>query len=180
MRRAERVLRATSVAVGLALLPALGHAQSIQTDYDRSFDFSRLKTYAYVDVARDPRDPLAVNPMNERRVRAALDSQLLAHGYTPDSSGKADFLVAYHAATRQRVSVQELGYGIGRLGPRRLDVDQYTEGTLVVDVVDAATRQLVWRGSATGTIAPKEADAKIRKAVAKLMGQFRKDTTRRA
>ena len=180
MRRAGSGLRAAGLAEGLALFPALGHAQTIQTDYDRSFDFSKLKTYAFVDVERDPRDPLAVNPMNERRVRAALDSQLLAQGYAPATGGQADFLIAYHAATRQRLSVQELGYGIGRLGPRRLDVDQYTEGTLVVDVVDAATRQLVWRGSATGTIAPKEAETKIRKAVAKLMGQFRKDITRRA
>jgi uncharacterized protein DUF4136 len=179
MRRAGGGLRAAGVAAGLALFPALGQAQAIQTDYDRSFDFSRLKTYAFVDVGRDPNDPLAVNPMNERRVRAALDSQLVAHGYTPDTSGHADFLVAYHAATRRRLAVQEWGYGIGRLGPRRLDVDQYTEGTLVVDVVDAATRQLIWRGSATGTIAPKEADTKIKKAVAKLMGQFVKDTTRR-
>lgn len=47
---------------------------------------------------------------------------------------------------------------------------------LVVDMVDAARRELVWRGSATGTIAPKEAVKKIRTAVAKLMAQYAKDT----
>lgn len=179
MTRAGSGFRA-AVAATVVLFPGTAPAQSIQTDYDRAYDFSRLKTYAFVEIARNPNDPLVVNPLNERRVRAALDSQLVLKGYVRDTTGKADFLVAYHAATRQRLSVQDWGYGIGRWGPRRVDVDQFTEGTLVVDFVDGASRQLIWRGSATGTISPKEADPKIRKALAKLMGQFAKDTKRPA
>lgn len=164
------------LAVGLAFSPVSTPAQSIQTDYDRSYDFSGLKAYDFAEQVRRPNDPLAVNPMNDRRVQAALDSQLVAQGYTRDRSGKQDFFVAYHAATQNRVDVQEWGYGPGRLRSRRIDVNQYTQGTLIVDVVDAASKQLVWRGSATGTIEPKEADKKIKKAVAKLMEQFAKDT----
>jgi hypothetical protein len=164
-----------SLALGLALSPVSTPAQSVQTDYDRSYDFSKFKTYDFAAQVRGPNDPLAVNPMNDRRVHVALDSQLVAHGYSRDTSGKQDFLVAYHAATRSRLAVQDWGYRPGRWGARRIDVSEYTQGTLVVDVVDAASKQLVWRGSATGTIEPKEADKKIRKAVAKLMKQFTKD-----
>ena len=164
------------LAVGLALAPVSAPAQSIQTDYDRSFDFSRLKTYDFAEQTRRPNDPLAANSMNDRRVRAALDSQLVAHGYTRDTSGKPDFLVAYHAGTRNQVDVREWGYGPGRWRDRRIDVTRSTEGTLLVDVVDAASKQLVWRGTATGTIEPKDADKKVKKAVAKLMEQFAKDT----
>jgi hypothetical protein len=76
------------LAVALALAPASAPAQSIQTDYDRSFDFSRLKTYDFAQQTRRPNDPLAVNPINDRQVQAALDSQLVAHGHTRDPSGK--------------------------------------------------------------------------------------------
>jgi Domain of unknown function (DUF4136) len=177
MRQPRRMrLRMAGFAVGLVLSPVSTAAQSIQTDYDRSYDFSKLKTYDFAEQARGPNDPLAVNPINDRRVHAALDSQLVAQGYTRDTTGKQDFLVAYHAATQRRLDVQEWGYGPGRWGRRRIDVNEYTQGTLVVDVVDAATKELVWRGSATGTIEPKEADKKIKKAVAKLMQQFAKDT----
>ena len=169
-------LRTVGLAVALALAPASAPAQSIQTDYDRSFDFSRLKTYDFAQQTRRPNDPLAVNPMNDRRVQAALDSQLVAHGHTRDPSGKPDFLVAYNGATRNQVDVREWGYGPGRLRDRRIDVNRYTESTLIVDVVDAATKELVWRGAATGVIEPKDADKKIKKAVAKLMEQFAKDT----
>jgi uncharacterized protein DUF4136 len=176
MRHAGLSLRMVGISLGLALSPASIPAQSIQTDYDRAYDFSKLQTYDFVAQARGANDPLAANPINDRRVQAALDSQLVAHGYARDAGGRPNFLVAYHAATRNRVGVQEWGYGPGRWGSRRIDVNEYTQGTLVVDVVDAATKQLVWRGSATGTIEPKEADKKIKKAVSKLMDQFAKDT----
>jgi hypothetical protein len=177
MRHAGTIsLRVVGLAASLALATAGARAQDIQADYDRSYDFSKLKTYAFAEQVRGPNDPLTVNPINERRVRAALDSELVARGYTPAEGGKPDFLVAYHAATRNRVGVQQWGYGPGRWGSRRVDVNEYTQGTLVVDVVDAADRQLVWRGSATGAIEPKEADKKIKKAVGKLMEQLTKDT----
>jgi hypothetical protein len=116
-------LRTVGLAVALALAPAGAPAQSIQTDYDRSFDFSRLKTYDFAQQTRRPNDPLAVNPINDRQVQAALDSQLVAHGHTRDPSGKT--------AARS---------------PHRCQ--SYTESTLIVDVMDAATRELVWRGAA--------------------------------
>ena len=173
-------LRAAGLAVGLALSTITVSAQSIQTDYDRTFDFSRLKTYDFAEQTRRPNDPLALNPMNERRVQAALDSQLVAHGYTRVTDGKPDFLVPYHAATRNQVDVREWGYGPGRLRDRRIDVTQYKESTLIVDVVDAANKQLVWRGTATGVIEPKDADKKIKKAVAKLIDQLAKDTKQKS
>ena len=177
MTRAGRMrFRLAALAAGLVLWPLRAPAQTIQTDYDRSYDFAKLKTYDIPAQSRAPNDPLGANPINERRVQAALDSQLVAHGYTRDSGGKLDFVVAYHAATRNRLDVQEWGYGPGRWGRRRLDVNEYTQGTLVVDIVDAASKQLIWRGSASGTIEPKEADKKIKKAVAKLIEQFAKDT----
>jgi len=168
-------LRLAGLAASIALSAANARAQTIETDFDRGFDFSKVKTYAIATQPPGPNDPLGVNPMNDRRVRAALDSELVARGYTRDTTGHPDVLVAYHAATRNRVGLQDWGYGPGRWGSRRIDVNQYTEGTLVVDLVDAPNRQLVWRGSASGTIEPKEADKKIKKAVAKLMEQLSKD-----
>ena len=169
-------LRAVVLAVIVGLSSASAAAQSVESDYDRSYDFSKLRTFDFAPQTRGPNDPLAINPLNERRVRAALDSQLVAQGFTRDStSGKPDFMVVFHAATRNRLNVTDWSYGPGRWGGRRIDVNKYTEGTLVVDVVNGAKKELVWRGTATGTVQPKDADKKIRNAVAKMMKQFAKD-----
>ena len=169
-------LRAVALAASVALSSGSASGQSVQSDYDRSYDFSRLKTFDFSRQPLGPNDPLARNELNERRVRMALDSQLVAQGFTRDStSGKPDFVVAYHATTRNRLNVTDWGYGPGRWRDRRIDVNEYTEGTLIVDVVTAANMELVWRGTATGTVQPKDADKKIRNAVTKMMKQFAKD-----
>jgi Domain of unknown function (DUF4136) len=169
-------LQGVVVAITLSVIAGGARAQSVQSDFDRAFDFSKLKTFAFAQQQRGPNDPLAANPLNDRRIRTALDSQLVAHGYTSDSGGP-DFLVAYHAATRARTSLDAWGYGPGRWRGGRVDVNQYTEGTLIVDMVDPASKQLVWRGTATGTIQLKDVDKKIREAAKKLTERFVKDVT---
>jgi hypothetical protein len=163
------------VAITLSGLAAGARAQSVQSDFDRAFDFSKLKSFAFAQQQRGPNDPLAANELNDRRIRTALDEQLVARGYTRDSSGP-DFLVAYHAATRARTSLDAWGYGPGRWRGGRVDVNQYTEGTLIVDMVDPGSKQLVWRGTATGTIQLKDVDKKIREAAKKLTERFVKDS----
>ena len=175
MRQKYRtLLRGVVVALALSAIAGGARAQSVQSDFDRAFDFSRLKSFAFAQQQRGPNDPLAANELNDRRIRTALDSQLVARGYTRDSSGP-DFLVAYHAATRARTSLDAWGYGPGRWRGGRVDVNQYTEGTLIVDMVDPASKQLVWRGTATGTIQLKDVDKKIREAAKKLTERFVKD-----
>src|ERR1051325_2234527 len=109
--RQERGTTLRGVVVAIMLTAAAGGApaQSVQTDYDRAFDFSKLKSFAFARQERGPNDPLVANPLNDRRIRTALDSQLVAHGYTRDSTGASDFLIAYHAATRARTSLQGWG-----------------------------------------------------------------------
>ena len=46
-------------------------AQSVRTDYDRSFNLARLKTYGFYEQARKPGDPLAESPLNDRRIHTA-------------------------------------------------------------------------------------------------------------
>jgi hypothetical protein len=55
-------------------------------------------------------------------------------------------------------------------------VNQYAEGTLMVDFIDVKTNQVVWRGRATGALELKDVDRKINKSTEKLVKQFMKDT----
>lgn len=54
-------------------------------------------------------------------------------------------------------------------------MDEYTEGTLTLDLIDVRTRQLVWRGRVSGTVELKGTDRKVEKAVDRLVKQPLKD-----
>jgi hypothetical protein len=153
-------------------------AQSVQADFDRSFDFSKLKTFNFAIQRRSPGDPLAKDTLNDGRIKTALESKLTASGYRRETAQKPDFAIAYYITTRNKVDVQDYSFGPRRwFGGRDIRVDQYTEGTLIVDLIDPNTKQLIWRGRASGSVELKDADKKIDKAVEKLVKQFIKDTT---
>lgn len=105
----------------------------------------------------------------------------MASGYRTASAEAPDFAVAYYVTTKNKFDLRDYGYGPPRwFGSRDIRVDQYTEGTLTVDLIDVATKQLVWRGRASGTVELKGIDKKINKSVEKLVARFIKDTKRTA
>jgi len=65
-------------------------------------------------------------------------------------------------------------YGMWAGAPRTYtDVSQYTEGTLILDFVDAKTKKLVFRGIGTGTVSDPETNAeRIKEAVEKIVNDF--------
>lgn len=173
-------VRVTVVLVSMLLMSAAAsRAQSVQTDFDRSFNFSRLKTFNFALQRRPPGDPLAGDSLNSGRIRSTLESRLAAGGFRLEGGAKPDFAVAYYVTTREKLDVQDYSIGPGRFfGRRDIRVDQFTEGTLIVDFIDTNTRQLIWRGRASGSVELKKMDEKIAKAVEKLVGQFLKDARR--
>ena len=168
--RVVRNLFGWSVLVFLCTTGAM--AQSIQTDYDHNFNFAKLRTYSFVNQERRPRDPLAASPINDRRIHDNLNSQLQANDFS--ESGQPDFLISYFVSTKTGLDIQDNRYGwFQRRGS--INVDQVTEGTLVVVFVDNATKQEVWRGYATGTLNPKKLNEDVTKAVTKLVQKFTKN-----
>jgi len=164
------------LAMLLGLMAVSAAAQSVQSDYDKGFRFSDLKTFSFVNQRRAATDPLASDTLNDSRIRNGLESQLTANGFKVESE-KADFVIAYYVTTKNKVNVQDLGYGPPRwFGGRDIRVNQYSEGTLMVDFIDAKSNQVIWRGRASGTLEMKGVDKKISKSVEKLVKQFLKDT----
>ena len=175
--KAMRVVNILGLVLGLLVGSAA--AQSVQSDFDRTFQFSNLKTFSFAVQRRGATDPLAADSLNDGRIRTGLESQLIANGFRMETD-KADFVIAYYVTTKNKLSVQDYGYGPPRwFGSRNIRVDQYSEGTLMVDFIDTRTNQVIWRGRASGTIEMKGVDKKISKSTEKLVKQFVKDTTKK-
>ena len=164
----------TTVAV--ALLGTIAFAQNVTHDYDRSANFSSYRTYAWVRGT-----PLG-DELNHKRIVRAIDSQLASKGLRQvEGHANPDLLVAYHATfdTSLQITGFSSGWGGYRFGPARSGTaraDEILVGTLVVDLMDAKTETIVWRGAAAKDVDVKASAEKreknINKAAEKLFKHY--------
>jgi len=142
-------------SVGIALLFAsASFAEQVKTDYARGTDFGRYKTYSWEKV--QTQDPLWVN-----RIKDAVNNAMTAKGLTQVDSGGDLALVAIEMTRNQQslnTFYNNFGGGWrwgGGFGNSTTTVDNYKVGTLVVDLFDAKTKDVVWRGSSSDTLSSK-------------------------
>ena len=176
------------IAVVALTTSAITVRAETKADYDKEYDFSKLKTFDFKRQAQTTAtDTYGPNDLWNRRVRDELTAGLTARGFQQAPTGHPDFLVAYSIGAKQQADIRYVGYGFPSWGRHRwswggwgpsFDVWKipYTESTLVVDIIDAHTNMLVWRGYDTDQIDISNAEKTIGKAVDTLVKQFVKET----
>lgn len=86
----------------------------------------------------------------------------------------------YHLGTQEKIQATSYGYSYYPYhygyGGHRVDIYQYTEGTLILDLVDAQTEQLVWRGYATDTLeqnpSPEKVESRLDEAFHRMLSNY--------
>ena len=153
-----------------------GPSVTVNYDYDTDYDFSHLKKYAYLPIK-------SVGSVSELRIRRfvdAVNNQLKSQGYIL-TTDNPDFLVALHTASKEKTEITDWGYGMSPRarwygGYHDIDVSQYTEGTVFVDIVDPVNRNLVWRGTATSEVddsmSPDEQSERFAQIAARIFAKF--------
>ncbi len=162
-----------TTAAGLLFFTATMFGQQVKTDYDRTADFTRYKTYSWEKV--QTQDALWVD-----RIKSAVNADLAAKGWTEVPSG-GDVAIVAIEMTRNQQSLNTFYDGFGGgwrwgggFGDSTTTVDTYKVGSLVVDLFDARTKNLIWRGSASDTLSDKS-DKNIKnldKGVQKMFEHF--------
>lgn len=155
-------------ALALATLAgSVVYAQHVTTDSDPAAPFATYKTFAWT-----PGTASAVS-LTEQRIHDGVNAQLQGKGMTQVDSNPNVF-VATHVTTRTVPQVIADGFGPWGFGAGMATVQTYTEGTLVVDLYDATTRKMVWRGVAQSTVSdkPEKNASKIEKSLAKMFARY--------
>ena len=165
----------------LTLFAVSTYAMGIKTDFDKDFNFGSLKTFSFKEQRRGPRDELKTNSLEAGRIQEALTSQLEKNNFQLKTDGEPDFLVAYYARSKDKTEIVAFDYGFPRRWRWGLGADiwtrNYTQGSVMMDVIDAKTNQLVWRGVVTDVLgkSPDQTEKQINKASAELVKHFLKD-----
>ena len=168
----------------LGLLLLAGCASSrIHREYDPSTDFAAYASFGWLPrpaSSAETTPSILDSDLVRRRLESAVETELVRKGL--QRSEAPDLLVAVHPAVRDRVNVTDWGYGYGEAGydweERDVEAYPYREGTLVLDLVDARTKQLVWRGTAstpldeTAAASPEKLERELGAVVARLLEEY--------
>ena len=170
--------RLFTTALAIIWLAGCASGPDIQSDYDPAVDFSQYKTYDFFK-------PMGIEGPNYSSIygaifRGAISQEMEARGYV--LSDNPDLLLNVSARVLDKTKVTTTqdpymhggyygyrrgfydpwyGYGYGTT----THVDNYTEGTINVDMVDRAQKRMVWEGVAVGRVNQKKTGEERRTAI---------------
>jgi hypothetical protein len=148
------------IQVAPALLALLLGCSSVMTRSDSNpmlaDEMARWQTYAWLPTPTDG-DPRVYNDIIRARVQRAVDAELAARGYRGDERAP-DFRIGWHAGIEDRLEIETLNDLYDYTWRDWYDptygtyVSEYSEGTLILDFIDADRNELAWRGVAEGRL----------------------------
>ena len=172
-------MRKIAVAAALAFVGTAAFAQDVKTDFDKSANFANIKTFtAKIGTSWN-------NQISEKRVLDEITQALTEKGWK-SVDANPDALVLLHGATEKQKSLNTFysgggygGYGYRGMGGMGMGTattttSEYLVGTLVVDIFDAKSKALMYRGTATDELSdkPEKNAKKLQKASDKLFKDF--------
>ncbi len=160
-------------------------AQDVRYNFDRNTDFSKFKTYKWVQIKGADQ----LNDMADRQLKQAVDAELLTKGLQKSDSDDADLYIGYQAAISQEKQFTsystDWGYGPGWGGRWYGGTGSSTTygststvhiGQIDLVLYDRAAKAMVWRSSASKTLdtkaKPDKQEKNLKKAVAKMLKNY--------
>lgn len=170
----------------LLLLAGCASGPHVRTDYDPGADFGKYQTWGWYS-------PIAMEQSGysswvSERIKANIQREMEARGYR-FAAENADLRVNFQLAVQERSDVHTTPrmdfryfwsyrartYVAFPVWYDEAHVSRYTEGTLTVDLVDAAQNRMVWTGDAIGRVvrrSPEERAADIDAAIGAIFAKY--------
>ena len=174
-------MRRMAMAAALCFVSAAAFAQDVKTDFDKNANFAAIKTFA-VKIGTSWN-----NQISEKRITDEITQTLTEKGWKV-TDANPDAVVVLHGATEKQKSLNTFYSGMGGYGgygwrgwgggmgtgTATTTTSEYLVGTLVVDIFDAKTKQLMFRGTASDEISdkPEKNIKKVEKAADKMFKDF--------
>jgi len=177
-------MRPFSIAIVLFLLSACANVQ-VSQDYDPLSDLSKYGAWQWREAVQPPVGDIRIdNPLLDRRIRTAVGNNLESRGIVR-ASGRPEIFLSYRLDLERKIESDTthttLGFGryyhpwYGGIGTET-SIRQYDESRLTIDIHQADTGQLLWRGMGTYRFrtykTPQDAAAAMQKIVDKILSQF--------
>jgi hypothetical protein len=173
-------------------LTACANQPTYIVDFSEGTDFSQYQNYRwYDDVVETERGEYRHYNSSDKRVRDHVNAELEKKGLFESRTLEPDFLINYSKSTQDRVSIDSFsGYPQGMFGSVGAgtygtgmsigyssgpSVREYREGTVVLDVIDAKSMEIVWRGIAEGRLSKDRSISEKNHLAAEVCGELLAD-----
>ncbi len=176
-----------AIVLAIAFIAAPAAAQKVYVDYDPTVDMKSFKTYAW-----GPTPSVSVydnNPLLHSRIKNAIEYYLIKGGMVEDTENP-DIYATYYGESNSEFQIDTVasaGYAYGpgwtwdsywggsAVGMTTTTPIVQPAGTLVIDLWDAKTKKIVWRGTMTGVIPqnPQKATEKVDKGIQKMVAKWK-------
>ena len=159
----------------VALVASCASGPTINTDFNPGTNFAQYSSFGFKATEQIP------DPIVESRIQSAVAAALTSKGWTRNDQNPAIWVVP-HVQLSEQTQLNTYntgwGYGYGRWGggPSTTTVEKIPIGTVIIDLVDAKEKQMVWRGTASNTLqqgaSPEKRQQNLNEAMQKLFAKF--------
>ncbi len=171
-----------SIVISICIILFIGCSTSLKvtTDYDKSVDFSKYKTFAFYKMKVTDN----ISQLNQDRILNSIKAEMIKKGFTLNDDAP-DVLINTTAILQDKQSVsantygyggyyRPYGWGAGYGGTTTVNVYEYKDGSIIIDIIDASTQKLIWQGIGNKEIdtPSKNPDAAIADAVNKILYKY--------
>lgn len=156
---------------------------NIQVETDPNANLREYGSFSWVaPEQQDVQDPILDSELLSKKVQRAVRETLGSRGFEATETNP-DFYVTYHTASKEKLRSTgfDIGIGYSRFDPRwgyaavfgPPDVESYEEAILIIDVIDAESDTLVWRGWETGRLSRERfSEEAVAQAVEDILSRF--------
>ena len=169
----------------IKMLTSCGPTLKVTSDYDKSSNFKQYKTFS---LYKSDSISSAISALNQQRIRNAIVQEMIKKGFQ-ENNMSPDLLVNPVAIVKNKMAITSntdyygyggvyrpyyWGAGWGTSSFTTYNVQQYKDGSLLIDIIEASSKKLIWQGVGNSEIdGPlKEPDEQIPQAITKIMAGF--------
>lgn len=180
-----------SLLIAIVCLSGCATKPYVATDYEASYNFAALKSFAVKSAKQDTKENILISPFTLSHIDALVNSELGKRYQSVSETAGPDFYVTYHVVMEEKLepSAYDQMYGVGFWGrgyryPSSMfyrpaldgGIRVYNQGSLIIDMVDAKTQQPIWRGVSEKRLnkglSPQKQREILTSAVLEVLAQF--------
>ena len=164
----------------LILLSGCSPHLSVYSDADPDYDLWTYQTFGWSDKTNIEanNNPIYYNELNDKRIKSAVARELTDRGYRLTDKSP-EIIIHYHIVVQDQMNIITESYGYS-YSPywllRRDRMVSYREGSLLIDIMDEKSKNLIWRGWAVApidrTYPPEQTERLINLAIEKIFRKF--------